>query len=229
MFDQLFGSKTRVKLLSLFLNNPERPYYVREITRKIDEQINSVRRELGNLLSIGIVKSDSANNKLYYEANPKYEHYKELRSIFASIPITTKALKDTREDDQIADKLQQTGQIELAFLTGTFVRDPHSSVDLCVIGDVNRAKVAKVVADLEQEMGRELNYTVMTPEEYRYRKDLKDRFLTSIIEAKKIVLIDGQQSSRSRAQFDPEQPERELDEGEQVVKIKPVEKPTVKE
>src|SRR6476646_6024673 len=55
MVEQLFGSKTRVKLLSLFFNNPGRPFYVREITRKIDEQINSVRRELANLLSVGLV------------------------------------------------------------------------------------------------------------------------------------------------------------------------------
>lgn len=67
MIDALFGSKTRVKLLHLFLNNPNRAFYVREITRKIDEQINSVRRELANMLSIGIVQSDNSNNRLYYE------------------------------------------------------------------------------------------------------------------------------------------------------------------
>ncbi len=70
MLDQLFGSKTRVKLLTLFYNNVDRPYYVREITRKIDEQINSVRRELQNLLSIGILKSVSRSNRLYYEVDP---------------------------------------------------------------------------------------------------------------------------------------------------------------
>ena len=70
MVEQLFGSKTRVKLLSLFFNNPGRPFYVREITRKIDEQINSVRRELANLLSVGLVSSDGSNNRLYYEVNP---------------------------------------------------------------------------------------------------------------------------------------------------------------
>ena len=192
MFEQLFGSKTRVKLLSLFLNNPDRSYYVREITRKIDEQINSVRRELSNLLAIGIVKSVSSHNKLYYEADQKYQHYKELRSIFASIPIKTKALKETKEEEQIVQKLRQTGQIDLAFLTGGFVRDSRVSIDLCVIGDVNRARVMKVVAELELEMGRELNYTIMTPEEYNYRMNLNDRFLTSIMEAKKIILIDGQ-------------------------------------
>src|SRR5438309_1184792 len=98
MIEQLFGSKTRVKLLSLFYNNPGRPFYVREITRKIDEQINSVRRELANLLSMGIVTSDGANNRLYYEVNPKYEYYEQLRSIFSQMPAktTNRVLKESK-------------------------------------------------------------------------------------------------------------------------------------
>src|ERR1700739_4601394 len=82
MVEQLFGSKTRVKLLQLFYSNPNRSFYVREITRKIDEQINSVRRELANLLSIGIIASDNTNNRLYYEVNQDYEFYAPLRTIF---------------------------------------------------------------------------------------------------------------------------------------------------
>src|ERR1700721_1267987 len=82
MVEQLFGSKTRVKLLRLFYGNPNRSFYVREITRKIDEQINSVRRELANLLSIGIIVSDNTNNRLYYEVNQKYEYYVALLAIF---------------------------------------------------------------------------------------------------------------------------------------------------
>ena len=82
MIEQLFGSKTRVKLLQLFYSNTNRSYYVREITRKIDEQINSVRRELSNLLSIGIITSDNTNNKLYYEVNQKYKYYEPLHQIF---------------------------------------------------------------------------------------------------------------------------------------------------
>ena len=82
MIEQLFGSKTRVKLLQLFYSNPNRSFYVREITRKIDEQINSVRRELSNLLSIGIIVSENTNNKLYYEVNQKFEYYEPLQEIF---------------------------------------------------------------------------------------------------------------------------------------------------
>src|SRR6188472_2093699 len=84
VIEQLFGSKTRVKLLQLFYSNPNRAFYVREITRKIDEQINSVRRELANLLSIGIISSDDANHRLYYEVNQAYHFYEPLKTIFGN-------------------------------------------------------------------------------------------------------------------------------------------------
>src|SRR6185436_7057877 len=89
MIEQLFGSKTRVKLLKMFYSNPNRAFYVREITRKIDEQINSVRRELGNLLSIGIISSDTTNNRLYYEVNQEYEYFKPLLEIFGGGEVVT--------------------------------------------------------------------------------------------------------------------------------------------
>jgi predicted nucleotidyltransferase len=195
MVEQLFGSKTRVKLLSLFFNNPGRPFYVREITRKIDEQINSVRRELANLLSIGLVSSDGSNNRLYYEVNPKYEYYEQLRSIFTTLPMKSKdpAVKETREEDKIVKKLKSTGAITFAFLTGSFARDSRTNVDIFVVGDVNKSRMAKVVAELEKDMGRELNYSALSPEEYQYRISLNDRFITALLEARKIVIIDGQE------------------------------------
>jgi len=190
LFDQLFGSKTRVKLLSLFLSNPNRPYYVREITRKIDEQINSVRRELSNLLAIGIIKSDSANNRLYYEVDQSYQFYAPLRSIFTNMPATTVELQETKEEDETAKKLRATGNVRLAFLTGSFVRDQSAGTDLFIMGDVNRARVTKVVNDMEKELGREIYYTVVTPEDFQYRQSMNDRFLAGVMAAKKIVGID---------------------------------------
>ena len=87
MIDALFGSKTLVKLLHLFLNNPGKAFYVREITRLIDEQINSVRRELSNMLEVGFIMSKSKDNKLYYEINQRYEFYVPFRAIFADQKI----------------------------------------------------------------------------------------------------------------------------------------------
>src|SRR6476660_2368986 len=99
MIEQLFGSKTRVKLLQLFYSNPNRSFFVREITRKIDEQINSVRRELSNLLSIGIITSDDMNNKLYYEVNQSFEYYRPLKEIFGGgVKRTKKPAEDEAEE-----------------------------------------------------------------------------------------------------------------------------------
>src|SRR5207302_62720 len=99
MIEQLFGSKTRVKLLQLFYSNPNRSFYVREITRKIDEQINSVRRELSNLLSIGIITSDATQNRLYYEVNQDYQYYKPLAQIFGGMKIAAPAEEKTAKKE----------------------------------------------------------------------------------------------------------------------------------
>src|SRR5437868_13919458 len=101
MIEQLFGSKTRVKLLQLFYSNPNRSFYVRKITRKVDEQINSVRRELANLLSIGIITSESNNNRLYYEVNQDYENYRALAMVFG--PKTTKSSKKAKSEEAEPD------------------------------------------------------------------------------------------------------------------------------
>jgi predicted transcriptional regulator len=189
MIEQLFGSKTRVKLLRLFYSNPNRAFYVREITRKIDEQINSVRRELSNLLSIGLISSDTNNNRLYYEVNQKYEFYKPLSTIFGGAVLTEKVdAKST--DNSKTSPLKQLGNIELAIFTGKFTRDDRSGVDIMVVGDVNKTKFDKFISDLEAEEGHELRYTLMPVNEFTYRRQINDRFITSILSSKKQVLID---------------------------------------
>lgn len=189
-FEQLFGSKTRVKLLSLFYNNPERPFYVREITRKINEQINSVRRELQNLLNIGIVKSVNQSNRLYYEVNPKYKFHSELMSIFQKIPAKTKEIRETKEEDQILKRISKAGNVKMIFLSGAFVRGSNQSIDIFIVGDMNKARLAQIIGDMEKEMSRELNYTSMRVEDFDYRRNLNDRFITDILDAKKIILFD---------------------------------------
>ncbi len=187
MIEQLFGSKTRVKLLQLFYSNPNRSFYVREITRKIDEQINSVRRELANLLNIGIISSDTNNNRLYYEVDQSYEHYKALSAIFGGGVIgTTEAPVAT---DQTIN-LKALGNVELVVYTGQFTRDETSGIDFLLVGDVNQTQLNKFVADLEQQEGKEVRYVVMTPSEFKYRQQVNDRFLTLVLTSKKQIVVD---------------------------------------
>jgi hypothetical protein len=109
------------------------------------------------------------------------------------VKSTDPVVKETREEDKIIKRLRSTGAISFAFLTGTFARDTRTNVDIFVVGDINKARLAKVVAEMEKEMGRELNYSALSPDEYQYRLSLNDRFITSVLEARKIVIIDGQE------------------------------------
>ncbi len=200
MIDQLFGSKTRVKLLQLFYSNPNRSFYVREITRKIDEQINSVRRELSNLLSIGIITSDTNNNKLYYEVNQKFNYYPPLSAIFGNKPYAepaataATAVKDAEPsgEDDLVKRLKSVGKVDLAILTGQFTRDEMSGVDLLIVGDVNAVQVKKFVEEFEKQEGKEIRYAVMPTKEYNYRLEINDRFISQLLDAKKQIVINDQ-------------------------------------
>lgn len=188
MIDQLFGSKTRVKLLHLFYSNPNRPFYVREITRKIDEQINSVRRELSNLLSIGIISSENQNNKLYYEVNQNFEYHAPLLEIFGSeqVSITTSSGDDLSSEA----RLKKLGNIELAFFTGQFTRDESSGVDLLIVGDINQTQLEKYISELEEKEGKDIRFAVMSPKDFAYRQQVNDRFMLLALAAKKQIITD---------------------------------------
>ena len=200
MVEQLFGSKTRVKLLQLFYSNPNRSFYVREITRKIDEQINSVRRELSNLLNVGIITSDTTNNKLYYEVNQKFEFYEPLQQIFGGgikkKPVKKAVADDGTEQEHVVDEgvahsdLKAVGHIDLAVYTGQFTRDESVGVDLFIVGEVNPNALQKYVDQLEQQENKTLRYTVMTLGDFQYRQQIRDRFAVAITSAKKQVLVD---------------------------------------
>ena len=193
MIDALFGSKTRVKLLYLFLNNPGQPFYVREITRKIGEQINSVRRELSNMINVGIITSDSADNKLYYQVNQRYEYYVALRSIFGSnnadVLVANKVSDSTTAEDYIA-MLKGIAGIRLAILAGILVEGSTTSVDVLLVGDIAGAKVKSFIKDVEKQEGREINYSVLSYDEFYYRLSVRDKFITEIINSKHNVVID---------------------------------------
>jgi predicted transcriptional regulator len=208
MIEQLFGSKTRVKLLRLFYGNPNRSFYVREITRKIDEQINSVRRELANLLSIGIISSDTTNNRLYYEVNQSYEYYKALQSIFGEEELAVETSTVANQTDNEHRAIKSLGNIDLALYTGQFTRDETAGIDFMLVGDVNQAKLNKFISELEAKEGKEIRYTVMSLKEFRYRDQIKDRFLANVMEAKKQILVDKHGIFSSK-QSQPEEGDQE--------------------
>lgn len=190
MIDALFGSKTRVKLLHLFLNNPGKSFYVREITRLIDEQINSVRRELSNMMEVGIVSSETHDNKLYYEVNQRYQYYVPMRAIFADEQVEAKTVTVSSSQKAWSGIFEELPGARLIIAAGVLVRGSASGVDILIVGDVPAAKLKAAVKAAEKQEGRELNYTAMPYDEFYYRLSVRDKFVTEIINGKHTVLVD---------------------------------------
>jgi len=171
MLKRLFTSNTRVKLLSLFLINADNEYFIRELTRKLNEQINSVRRELDNLKKLGLLKTKTKNRKKYYVVNKKFVMFNELKSI---------VMKAISEQDGIVKKLSEFGDLEVIVLSGLFV-DKDAAVDLLIVGQLDRQKLEDYFTN-EMETRRPVRFSIMSREEYIYRRKCNDKFIRDIIE-----------------------------------------------
>ncbi len=168
---------------------------MREITRLIDEQINSVRRELANMLEIGVITSASADNKLYYEVNQRYEHYVALKAMFtggSDRPLTTRS-----DGGSWHELLHELPSLSVAIAAGVLVQGSTSSIDLLLVGTVLPAKLKKVVKEIEALEGRELNYTVLSYDEFYYRLSIRDKFITGILGGKHLVLVDAENTLKA--------------------------------
>lgn len=170
MLKRLFTSNTRIKLLTLFLLNPEEQYFIRELTRKLDEQINSIRRELDNLKKMGLLKAKTRNRKKYYIINKNFILFNELRNII---------LKAQSDKENIAKKLTSFGEIDVIVLAGLFV-EKDAAIDLLLVGDINRRQLEDFFTN-ELETKRPVRFSIMSKEEYQYRKKCQDKFLHDII------------------------------------------------
>jgi DNA-binding transcriptional ArsR family regulator len=183
MLGDLITSKVRTKILGLFFSDPETMLHVREIVRRLREEINAVRRELSHLEKSGIVKKEPRANRLYYRLNKSYPYYFDLLEINSKTQGLGLAL--IKEQSKL-------GKIKFAMFSGAFIRGRVSSsdnVDLLVVGRIVLPELAALVRGEEAKRGHEINYTVMSEEEFVFRKNRHDPFLTSILAGSRVMII----------------------------------------
>lgn len=181
--EKLFGSKTRAKLLSLFFENTEKSYYVREITRVIEEQINSVRRELTNLSALGLVKIENYENKVYYSANMKHPFARPMTEIFARSSSTNYAtdsgdVKTVKKKSIWEEYVRPVSNLISALIVTNRIPG-QDGLDLLVIGDNRTHKLTHWAEVVEKRQGKPLNYVIISREDYIYRKSVRDKFLSN--------------------------------------------------
>lgn len=206
MLNKLFSSKTHVKLLKLFLFNPEKQFFVRELTRLLNEHLNSIRRELSNLEEMKFIKCVDAKDKKtkiiegdfkelkiktpasskiqkkYYQVNENFPLYNELKSLFLKAEVMS--------EEEVKADVDAIKGIEYFILTGAFT-NTASPTDILVVGEFDQSKLLNLIKNLERVVNKELNYTVMDKEEFLRRLNLVDNFLYKILECNKIIIKDN--------------------------------------
>lgn len=174
MLKALFSSNTRVKLLIAFLSSPGEEFFIRELTRKLDEQINSIRRELNNLKKIGLLKSRSKNRKKYYYVNEDFLILEELRAIVH---------KCTDPKKELVKKLQKLGEISFVLFSGVF-RDKEDkgkgTLDLLVIGKLENDTLTDFLKE-EVKEHKDLRFGILSKDDFLYRLRLNDKFIVDML------------------------------------------------
>ena len=201
----LFESLVKIRLLRLFLQNPERDFTLQDIEQLAQIKRGSFSRDLHKLIKAGLVKEKSGivhedkkeharNGKkpahhnakpkksLLYSVNPEFPVFSELYDLVIK--------SSTASRKKLLAHIKRLGKIRLAILSGIFVNDETSRLDLMIVGDdIKKRSLEKFLAMTESELGKTLRYSVMDTDEFRYRMNMYDRFLRDILERNHEKLI----------------------------------------
>lgn len=188
MFADLITSKSRVKLLNVFLSNPEEMLHVRELVRRTRDEINAVRRELSFLEKKGILTREPRANRVYYFLSKNYPFYFDLLRLGSkNIGLGAEVLKNK----------VKLGKIKYAMFSGRFLRkikNHPDEVDFLIVGNIVLPELSLLVREEEKRLSTEINYTVMTEEEFDFRKKKRDPFIVSILSSSRVMLLGDEEA-----------------------------------
>lgn len=206
--DKLFGSSEFVRLLRLFLLNPDRTYEAKEIADRANIKKTVLNTELKTLQEIKLikkknftiteeVKSRSKSTRPHRASKPRLKTRRtigftlnqdfELLAALRNLVFNTEPLKDK----ELAKRFKSVGKIKLIVVAGVFIYDPDSRADLLIVGDkLNKNKLERAINTIESEVGKELEYSVLETPDFKYRLDVYDKFVRDILDYPHRVIID---------------------------------------
>ena len=193
MLEQIFGSDARTRILKFFCVNAEGKFFVRELARQLNLQLNSARRELANLEDFGFLSSFDENGKKYYQVNHNFALFPEIKNlIFKALAL---------EEIYLAGKMSKIVGLKLLIFTGDLTQSP-AATDVLVVGKVNRDKFDRYLAKIAEGLPRELRCTFLPVNEYLYRLEITDKFIYDIWANNKVVVIDKISKDAKKNNFD---------------------------
>lgn len=188
VLDELFNSKLEVKLFRLFLRNPESEFSTKEIGERTASKSKDVNKEVAKLHKLRFLnqKTDRKSKKKTYLVNIDFPFYSELKAvIFKEVPVAK---------ERIMSRAKNLGKLKLLLISGIFLNMENARTDMLIVTDgLSERKMETFLKDLESEVGKELNYSLMGIEEFYYRKKMYDKFLREILKSPHEIIIDNLQ------------------------------------
>jgi predicted nucleotidyltransferase len=180
----LVSSKIRIEILRILSLFPDNTYNINQLSRITGFSPRGVEKELKNLLSGGILRKEISGNQHRYQLDSLCPIYQEIKSIIVKTVGIADVIK--RALEPVAP------EIELAFIYGSFATGEYgneSDIDLFLVTGISGLKLAEICGDLQNRLGRSINISQFTLDEYRMRTAQKDHFVTRLIEGSKIEII----------------------------------------
>lgn len=191
MLNKLFGSELRARVLEKILAAPEKKYYLRALSRELKVTPAALQKELDNLEKLGLVASgldteivDPKNKeKKFFILKRNFLLFDELQALFAKAQLFFV--------QEFLGRLEKLTNLKYFVLTGRFSGNSLSKTDLLIVSRIKHDKFLPILNDLEKKIGQEVNFTLMDETEFYYRRDIMDIFLYSILNNRKIVMVDN--------------------------------------
>lgn len=190
ILEKLFHSKAEVKIIRLFLNNTEEKFLLSDIAERTKTDLPTLRKEITNLEKIGFLIAEKKNQKVYYHLNASFVFYEDLRRLFFKATPSS--------SDKIKSRISKLGEIKLVLISGALINSDKGRVDILIVGEsINKTKLMSFLSDLEAEVGKSIRYVYMGNDEFKYRRDMFDKFIIDILESSHKVLINNLRSDGS--------------------------------
>ncbi|MBZ5718903.1 MAG: nucleotidyltransferase domain-containing protein [Acidobacteriia bacterium] len=186
-----FRSKARQLLLAYYFTNPSARHHLRDLAERLGTDPSNLSKELRRLEQEGLFRSELSGRQKYFQLNRAYPLFSEVRSIVA---------KTIGAPRLIAQSLKTIPGLDEAYLYGSFARDQQdaaSDIDVLVVGNPREEVLARATQKLERQLGRDINYTVLSPKEFKVRRSKKDAFLEDIWRHKRVLLVGASEEAET--------------------------------
>ncbi|MDI6778225.1 MAG: hypothetical protein QMD77_03465 [Patescibacteria group bacterium] len=175
IFSQLFDSRAKARLIKFFMLNDKHEFSFSEVVQKNKMSAAHINRELARFEKMKMISGRVRKGRRYFHTNRDFIFYPELKSLVIK--------SNTMPECRSLSRIKNLGRVKLALISGVFLNHPKGRADLLIVGDeLSKAKLKHLLETMEAEVGKEINYSLMNSEEFKYRTDMLDKFIMEFLE-----------------------------------------------